>query len=142
MPKPDAKTKEFIEPKEGEIPLFCKGAIGLKPKRDAIRLHRNPAGPPYQLIRGLYFHFTGQGKGCKEGDINNILKATEFRLKMPGSILPYHAKMSGWEIYREPFPGTIIYKPRIFTVTGEDGVDVHFSILDEHSTDPGFPFWQ
>jgi len=138
----DTKSKDELGPKQGEIPLFCKGAIGLRPTRDIIRLHAIPEGPPYQKLLGLTFYLTAQGEGPVDGDINQILMATEFRVKLPGSIEPYYAKMSGWEFHHEISPGYYYYKPLKITLSGEEGDDVVFAILHQHSTDPYFPFWQ
>jgi len=138
----DTKSKEQLGPEQGEIPLFCKGAIGLQPYRDTIRLHTIPDGPPYQKLLGLTFYFTAEGKGPVDGDINLILTADEFRVKLPGSIEPYYAKMSDWGFHHEIFPGYYYYKPLTITLSGEEGDNVHFTIINKYSTDPHFPFWQ
>ena len=138
----DTKSKDELGPKQGEIPLFCKGAIGLQPAKDIIRLHPIPEGSPYQKLLGLTFYLTAEGEGPLDGDISQILMANEFRVKLPGSIDPYYAKMSGWEFHHEILPGYYYYKPIKITLSGVDGDNVHFTIINQYSADPHFPFWQ
>jgi hypothetical protein len=129
-------------PERGKIPLFCRGAIGMHATRDIIRLHPRPEGAPYQLLLGLTFMFTARGKGPGDYDISDILKATEFRVKLPGSAVPYQAEMSDWEMYKVFHEGYYLLKPVSLTLSGESGDDICFAILDQYSLDPGFPFWQ
>jgi hypothetical protein len=129
-------------PKNGEIPLFCRGAIGLHAARDMIGLHPRPEGLPYQLLLGLTFMFTARGRNPADSHITETLKATEFRVKLPGSAAPYNSKMSGWIIYKVFHEGYILLRPDDLTLSGVDGDEVCFAILDKYPTDPGFPFWQ
>jgi hypothetical protein len=129
-------------PEKGEIPLFTRGSIGLHSWRDAIGLYPKEQGPPYQVLAGFTFYFTSRGRGPSDMDIDDILRPVEMRLKLPGNEQPYFANMSEWYIYKILSPGSYLYRPRFLTLTGEEGHDVCFSILDKFPFDPGFPYWQ
>lgn len=128
-------------PAEGEIALFCKGAIGLRSILDMIGLYPTEV-QPYMKIAGLTFMLTARGLNPSDYAIGTILKASKFKVTIPGGTLPYYSEMSGWQLHETHHDGYYSYRVLTLTLSGEEGTDVCFAKLNKYLLDPGFPFWQ
>ncbi len=129
-------------PVKGEIGLLCKGAIGLRSILDMVGLYPIEEELPFKRLIGLTFMYTARGRNPADHPIGSVLKASNFKLTIPGGTIPYYAEMSDWKMYIIYDPGRYLKRPVSLTLSSEQGDDVCFAKLNKYLLDPGFPFWQ